>query len=334
MKKLLLFLLLAVFIITAALNIPYGIEAYRLGKITAANTKENNKNISKIPVLMYHHISEDASKWDSTCISPEKFREEMLYLKVLGYNTIHFSDYIQYSEQGKSLPDNPIIVTFDDGYLSNYIYAYPVLKKYDMKATIFVIGWSVGRKLNKDSNTSITEHFTWEQAREMYQSGLVEIQSHTYDLHNPSDGINYGLGVAKLDKETELQYRTRLGTDLEKLEKLIHQNLGSEIYVFSYPYGNYNEYAKKVLKDRGYKFAVTTQDGIADFEDNTYLIKRINMPSDISSKSLISKLLLKQNKNAYIPYGNIEDYKQRIGKLQRLYDVQRLYASIKGLISK
>ncbi|MDF2521748.1 MAG: hypothetical protein K0R84_2376 [Clostridia bacterium] len=329
MKKLLLISILIILVVAIVFNIPYGIEAYRLEKAVAANAQLNRKNIDRIPVLMYHHISEDKTKWDSVTISPEKFREEMLYLKAVGYNTIHFKDYIDYVEQGKSLPDNPIIVTFDDGYLSNYQYAYPVLKQYDMKASIFIIGWSVGRKLHKDSVTPITEHFTWEQAKEMQQSGLIELQSHTYDLHNPSDEVNYGLGVSKLEKESVEQYKSRLETDAEKIEQLISQNIGGEVYAISYPYGSYNEYSESILKERGYRFTVTTQDGISDFGSSTYTVKRINMPSEIDSRSLIRQLLLKQQKNDYLPFEDEEDYQKRIKKLEKLYEVLKIYRSLK-----
>lgn len=328
MKKLSLFFLVTVIIITASMNFPYEVEAEKSGKGGTPNSKINNKNSSNIPVLMYHNISEDPSKWDSTCVSPEKFREEMLYLKVLGYNTIHFKDYVEYLKNGKSLPDNPIIITFDDGYLSNYTYAYPILKQYNMKATIFIIGWSVGRQFDKDSETPITEHFTWDQAREMYKSGLIEIQSHTYDLHNNSDGISHGFGVGKLEKETDQQYSIRLNTDLEMLERSIRQNLGSEVYVFSYPYGNYNEYAEWVIKDRGYRFSVSTIDGISDFKNNTFLIKRINMPSYIDSRTLICNLQLKQNKSTNIPSKNIENYYERISSLQKMYEAHKKYKGI------
>lgn len=334
MKKLLLFSLLIIFVVTIALNLPYGIEAYKLERTIAFNTKINNRDITKIPVLLYHHISEDEKQWGTACISPDKFMAEMLYLKVLGYNAIHFRDYLEYIEQGKSLPSNPIIVSFDDGYLSNYIYAYPVLKQYDIKATIFIIGWSVGRNLNKDNLTPITEHFTWEQAREMYQSGLVEIQSHTYDLHNFADQIGYGLGIAKLDMETDLQYRTRLNADLGRLEELIHQKLDSEVYAFSYPYGNYNQYAESVLRDRGYRFTLTTKGGISDYGKSTYLGSRITMPNEVDSGRLLSYILVQQHKRDNVILRNVSDYKKRAKELQRVYEVQRIYRSLRSILGR
>lgn len=334
MKKHLLLLLFIIFAAAAAWSLPYVIETYKLEKTIAANSKINNKDITKIPVLMYHHISEDKTEWSSTCISPDKFLTEMLYLKVLGYNTIHFRDYLAYMEEGKSLPNNPIIVTFDDGYLSNYTYAYPILKKYNIKAAIFIIGWSVGKNFNEESLTSITEHFTWEQAREMYQSGLVEIQSHTYNLHNPSDDIDHGLGVAKLDNETVQQFGNRLGIDLERLEKLIHENLGCKVYAFSYPYGSYNEYAEAVLKDRGYSFTLISKSGISDFNKSRYLTNRINMPNEVDSRRMFSMLLLKQHKKDNVILKSVTDNKKLIQELKRVYKIQRIYRSLRSLLGR
>lgn len=86
-------------------------------------------------------------------------------------------------EKGEALPEKPVVITFDDGYQSNYEYAYPILKKYGMKATIFVIGSSVGKDEYKDTGLPMLPHFGVSEAREMENSGLISIQSHTYDLH-------------------------------------------------------------------------------------------------------------------------------------------------------
>ena len=78
----------------------------------------------------------------------------------------------------------PVVITFDDGYLSNYQYAYPILKETGMVATIFVIGATVGNTEHyKNTNYPITPHFTFQQGAEMVASGIISIQSHTYDMH-------------------------------------------------------------------------------------------------------------------------------------------------------
>jgi peptidoglycan/xylan/chitin deacetylase (PgdA/CDA1 family) len=250
----------------------------------------NDKKII-IPILTYHHISTDKDAWSSVTISPEKFKEDMIALKEEGYTPIHFKDYMDYKEGKGALPKNPILITFDDGYYSNYEYAYPVLEEMNMKATIFVIGWSIGRSTFIDSDKPILPHFTWDQAKEMYDSGLIDIQGHTYDLHSPK-GVSYayktpcGQGVDRIAGESTSDYKKRLIEDSTKIINLIETNIGNEVVAYAYPYGVYTKESEEVLKDLGVHFTVITVEGIS-LIDKHYLLDRINMPHFTSSEDLI-----------------------------------------------
>lgn len=296
------------------------------------NTTENfneERNISfleseqfKIPILMYHHLSEDSSKWNSGVVSPDKFREDMLYLTTLGYTTIHFGEYIDFLENGSTLPDNPILITFDDGYYSNYEYAYPILKKYNMKATFLIIGWSVGRTTFIDSDKPIIPHFSWEEAKEMYDSGLVDIQHHTYDLHSP-EGLSYGyqvpcsIGVDKIPNETQEEYEARFIADTIKLKNMIEEKIGNDVFVYAYPYGVHNETTEKLLQDLGFKVSLTTISGITDIKDSLIGLKRIHMPSDMCSIDLFKNILSEQGQDIF-PFSSIEEQPKRIESLEKL----------------
>jgi len=136
---------------------------------------EFEKSYTKnIPILTYHHIKESAN--DNTTITAEQFENHLKILKKNNYNTIQISDLIKYVYNGIELPSNPILITFDDGYYSNYEYAFPLLKKYDMKATIFVIGISVGKDTYKNTNNPITPHFGYDKAKEMQDSRNYRIR--------------------------------------------------------------------------------------------------------------------------------------------------------------
>ena len=138
-----------------------------------------------VPVLLYHHIAEDTSEFDPMlAITPEAFREHIVRLLDDGYTPISYADYEAFLTDG-NLPDKPIIITLDDGYLSNYVYAYAVAKELNVKMTIFIVAETVGEEVSEN-----LPHFTWEQAREMDESGLITIGSHTYshlELQNLSD---------------------------------------------------------------------------------------------------------------------------------------------------
>ena len=128
----------------------------------------------KIPVIVYHHISNIPNKIGT--VTPEKFSEDLKTYKAAGYETIVFNDLISYLKGNIQLPKKPLIITLDDGYYSNYEYAYPQLKKNNMKAVMAVIGWSVGRNSYINSDKEIIPHFSWEQAKEMAKSGIIELK--------------------------------------------------------------------------------------------------------------------------------------------------------------
>ncbi|HBY21648.1 MAG TPA: hypothetical protein DEG71_11725 [Clostridiales bacterium] len=189
----------------------------------------NSKNL--VPIIIYHNFDRNANKKDTSTFDINKFERNLIYLKNNGYNTIFAKDL------DKPLPEKPIVITMDDGYMSNYKLAFPLLKKYDMKATIFIIGWSVGAQ---NTHYSLS-FFNWNQAKEMVDSKLIDIESHSYDLHSEK-GYSYGegkiceKGVGKLLNETDEDYIKRVKADYKKIYNLITEHLNYEPKVFAYPY--------------------------------------------------------------------------------------------------
>ena len=159
-----------------------------------------------VPTLMYHAVSDDMWGFPELFVSPSEMEAQLQYLTENGFTTIHFSD-LPYVDQ----IEKPVLLTFDDGYLDNYTELFPLLQKYNCKATVFVITGSIG----------VNEHYmTWEQAKEMADSGLVSIQSHT--ANHP-----------ELDTRTMNEQANELAQS--KLDILY--NIGREPYVLCYPTG-------------------------------------------------------------------------------------------------
>ena len=121
-----------------------------------------------IPVLNYHQIN-DTEK-NALTVNTEQFEAQMKYLADHGYTTITPADMLDAWEGGAELPEKPVIITFDDGYLDNYNHAFPVLEKYHLKATIFLISDYVGTYPN---------YLTWSDIQDMDESGLIDFESHT-----------------------------------------------------------------------------------------------------------------------------------------------------------
>ena len=239
-----------------------------------------------IPVLMYHSISktEENPNKNSSITSEKKFREEMEQLKAEGFTAVFFSDYTAYMEKGTPLPEKPVIITFDDGYMDNYTIAYPILKELGMKATISIVVASVG--LSEKNGKPIIPHFTWEQAREMQESGVIDIQCHTFDLHGAKDPK----GLMKIKGENDIMYKHRIKQDTLKAKSMIEKEIGNKVDVFVYPYGYYNDITESVMKELGFKYTLSVNEGVTDIEhEGAYLIKRINMTPFVTTKDLINK---------------------------------------------
>jgi len=214
-----------------------------------------------IPVLAYHSIT--YSKGNSICLPLVNFKEQMKYLKDNGYHTITLSDLYKYRTRQKTLPEKSVVLTFDDGYKNNYIDMFPVLKKYNFKATIFVISSFV------DKNSKF---LTSKQLVEMDKYG-IEIDAHTVKHEN----------LITLSKDKQLQTVTQSKKDIEKI-------LNKKINFFSYPYGGYNKSAIEVVKKAGYTMAVTTDAGWESKNNNVLILPRVDISSSRYMNSFKSRV--------------------------------------------
>lgn len=229
---------------------------------------------TELPVLMYHNVTEDISlvNADATVhITPDTLEEHFKSLKSAGYNTISLDDYYRYRKGEISLPPNPVIITFDDGYSSNYEYAYPLLKKYNMKAVIFVVASRVG------ATDTQFKHFTWQQAREMENSGFVEIESHSYS-HADFSKLSFS--------NTVLEMRLAKYT--------IETNMNKKCRFFAYPYGKMNASSTLVAQRAGCEMVFVGRDANARAEDeNLFELPRHTICGNQSGADIIE--LIKHN---------------------------------------
>lgn len=100
-------------------------------------SQTNEKNGIRLPIIMYHSILK--SKTNTFIVSPEQLENDFKYIKEHGYTTITMTNLIEYVYNDLSLPEKPIIITFDDGYYNNFTYLAPLLRKYDMKAVVSIV---------------------------------------------------------------------------------------------------------------------------------------------------------------------------------------------------
>ena len=213
-----------------------------------------------VPVLMWHNLAEESSG-DMT-ISVDTFRAQIEALHEAGFKTVSLQQLYDYVHFGTELPEKPIVLTFDDGYFSNYEYAFPILQEYDMQATIFAIGVSVGKDSYKDTDHAMTPHFGADEAREMVASGLISVQSHTYDMHQwpPFEDGNAQVRETLLpfDGEADADYEAAVEADFAESRELLESITGQPVNALAFPEGAYVTLTQDALRSAGAELTFTT----------------------------------------------------------------------------
>ena len=250
---------------------------------------------TQVPILMYHHLSEDVT--NSEMVSPEQFEAQIRALAEAGYTGISFDELQAYVLRSEPLPEKPVVITFDDGYRSNYTLAYPILQKYGMKATIFAIGVSFGTDHYKDTDYAITPHFGADEAAEMTASGLISIQSHTYDMHQwpPYEtGLAVRENILQLPGESEESYVQALTEDFTRSRALLEGATGQPVDVLAYPAGQYSTLAQVTLQSLGVHVTLSTNPGVntvvKGLPQTLYAMLRFAITEDISPEALLDMI--------------------------------------------
>ena len=253
----------------------------------------NGYSVEKIPVLMYHHLEKNLN--NNVVISPENFENQIKYLKYAGYNTITTQQLYDYLNGSIQLPQKPILITFDDGYLSNYEMAYPILKKYNMHAEIFVIASRILEKDVEISHSNEIPKMSWDQLREM--KDYISVQSHSWDSHYKFKSSNgnkiaaiYGSVYINGKMENQKEYEERVKNDFIRSRKLIKEKLGYEPIAISYPFGITSNDAMNIAKAAGFKLGFVINNKSIIKSDNQLALSRITVNGNDSGEELIKKI--------------------------------------------
>ena len=226
-----------------------------------------------LPVLMYHSINSKESKAGEYVITPAALREDLLWLTENGFHTVVVQDLIDYVEQGVPLPEKPVMLTFDDGYYNNYLNAFPLLQEYRMKAVISIIISETDKYSQLDENRENYSHLTWDQIREMMDSGLIEFQSHSYCLHKNKSGERKGIG--KKSGESTEQYQQAIREDVETGQLRFVEMTGYAPTAFTYPFGAVSEDSYPVLEELGFRATLDAQGKLFRLTRDPECLRRI-----------------------------------------------------------
>ena len=232
----------------------------------SAPTPNDAKRVASVPILMYHYISVPPPGSDryrlALSVTPANFDAQMAFLKQAGYHAVTLYDLYAYLAQGQALPDKPVILTFDDGYVDALTQAMPILHKYGFVGTFFVL-------TGPADGGGAGEHLTWEQIAAMSATGMdIELHSREhFDLRNrPNDFLVHQIAGGK-----------------ESLEA--HINL--PVRWFAYPSGRYDAAVVRVLKSDGLWGAVTTKDGRTHTASGFFDLQRVRISGSYTLDTFI-----------------------------------------------
>ena len=246
-----------------------------------------------LPIVMYHSILPRGNS--PYVVDPHLLEQDLQYLQAQGYTTVTVADLIAYVDEGTPLPDKPVMLTFDDGYYNNYLYAHPLLRQYGMRAVISPIG-SVSEYYSdhpKEQDKPRYSHVTWEQLTDMVQSGVWEIQHHSYDLHHTDRGRK---GAAQKKGETDADYRTLLTDDVARASRLLTTHVGVAPTAYVYPVGAYTKSTDPLLREAGLRVTLTCEERISRITrdpDSLWRLGRYLRAPDVDSQTYFASLFQK-----------------------------------------
>jgi peptidoglycan/xylan/chitin deacetylase (PgdA/CDA1 family) len=192
---------------------------------------------------MYHSVDDDSS---GACVRPKRFDEQMAYLRRSGYNCIDLDTLYHHMTQRASLPARPLVITFDDGYRDNVEKALPILKKYDMRATIFLTTDHIGfdNRWVATEGIPLRPLLAWDEVRSAAAECILSFQAHT--CSHPR--------LTQIPREQVRQEMTRS-------KHIIEERLGKPCRHIAYPYGDFNDEVRDVAQESGFRTACSTRWG-------------------------------------------------------------------------
>jgi peptidoglycan/xylan/chitin deacetylase (PgdA/CDA1 family) len=216
------------------------------------------RRTAKVPILVYHHLSQSVSEGSPALrrltVTAEIFAQQMQYLQDNGYHVITFSALADYFDHGKELPTLPVIISFDDGWETQFEYALPGLEKYHYPATFFVVTDYIGRP----------GFISWPQLQTLL-----------------TDGMRIGSHSRSHPRLTKIKDTTKLWDQIHNSKTILESQLEISVEEFAYPYGAYNPTAAATVKQAGYRAGRGCCSGIAHTSSDVFTLKAIMVPNDM-----------------------------------------------------
>lgn len=193
-------------------------------------------NIINIPILCYHNLNPTVP--GSMSMTPQKFEAQLKWLKDGGFIVIPLKEAVEYLQGRRaSLPDKSVVITADDGWKSVYTYMLPLVQKYNIPVTLFIYPQTISEGKHA---------MTWAELKELQQTGLFDIQGHTYSHPNFKQTKR---------RMSTAGYQAFVQVELVRSKKILEEKLGSQITLLAWPFGIYDDYLEQAAARAGYMMA-------------------------------------------------------------------------------
>lgn len=254
----------------------------------SAKAEEDTRDL---PVLMYHSVSE--TQKGVYFVSPAQLRSDLSALKARGYRGVTVAEVKAYLTDKGTLPEKPLLITFDDGHYNNLYYAFDILREEGFPAVLNVIGCFTEYSSTHEKDHVEYSHLTWQEIGDLARSGIFEIGSHTYNMH----AYKPRFGIKRKKSETSDDYKKALTDDLTRLERALIEKSGVIPVCFAYPFGAYDKESESIVRSLGYDVIFTCYERINRLQkgnrEKLSCLWRINRDGTLSTETFLNKHAIK-----------------------------------------
>ncbi len=244
----------------------------------------------EVPILMYHSILRDPARAGKYILSPDVLETDIKWLQSHGYETVTGRDLVAFAAGTGTLPEQPVILTFDDGHLNNLTYVLPILEKYDCCAVISVVGAYTQRYSEEPDPNPNYAYLSWDEVAVLDRSGRVEIGNHTYGLH----GQKGRMGSARRPNESAAEYEAVFSDDVGRLQSELSTHADIAPVTFAYPFGIIDPLSRQLLKAMGFAVSMTCAEHVSTVvrgdAESLWELGRYNRPSSISTDAFMTRV--------------------------------------------
>ena len=267
-------------------------------------------DLNTLTIIGYHEITaEKNAVIPDYAVSTKQFELHLDWLQKNGYHFISVTQLIKANEGKAKLPTKPVLLTVDDGYQSFYQYAYPIIKRRKIPVVMSVVGSWLETKANTpvqfgDDQLARDKLLSWDELKTMQNSGLVEIGSHSYNLHkgilgNPQGNSEPAATTREYNPknksyETDKQYADRILSDLKKNNQVLKAHGLKQPRVMVWPYGRYNMQTVELAKKAGMPVTISLDDGPDHIEKSLGHLNRILIEGGMSTDALAQEIQSRQ----------------------------------------